>query len=154
YWTGLNISVHRAGRLLTCRNFRSRLSAPAAASTDATATDCPMRAHEDRALHAETVEIRATDVLSQRTRARPERHDEHAIRIAFVFRAIRLQVIDHERNVLSRGRAAALHRDADHAVIGRPLSDVVVEHVCFNGLLFNLVAGAARHEDKDGAVVL
>ena len=33
-----------------------------------------------------------------------------------------LQILDHKCNVLARRRTAALNRDADHAVLGRPFA--------------------------------
>ena len=50
------------------------------------------------------------------------RPDEHAIGITFVFRNIRLQPLDHDRDVLAlvSRTPASLHIYADHSVLGGP----------------------------------
>jgi hypothetical protein len=80
------------------------------------------------------------------------RHDEHVSGVPLVLPDVALQILDDERDVLSLGGSAALHRDADHALVRCPLADVVVEHVGFNGLLLDLVAPASRHEDEHRAI--
>ena len=66
-----------------------------------------------------------------------------------VFGDVRFHPLDHARNVLGARipawPAVALHVDADHAVLGGPAADVVVERVGFFILKLDLVAAAARN---------
>src|SRR4030095_11956736 len=130
--------------MLRRRRAATRTATCTTAAWRAAATGCTcarvevhwISGHEDSALHSNAIKIRTADVSAEWSVAGGVRPYEHALRIAFVFRDVVFQPLNHRRHILPSWVAwVSLHRDADHIVLGGPTSDVIVERVPFRSLL-------------------